>query len=295
MTVLAQPVELGGDLDPDRIRTRLSELAPNARFGAQFEVLASVDSTMDRLAELARDGAPEGTVVLADYQRTGRGRPQRRWLAPPGAALMLSILFRPAEAGLPPARHGELSMAVGLAALDALGSRMPAGIVPALKWPNDVLAGDRKLAGLLAEADWPARADGTAAAAGPATVIVGLGLNVHQSPEQLPEGAISLAALHTERDLAPKPALLDRSLLAAELLAALGRHHASLCSGTSLREAWAAKLHTLGREVCVYRGKETIRGMAESVAEDGALIIRLPDGGLETLHAGDVTLATTQR
>src|SRR3990172_8195117 len=148
-----------------------------------FVVRAVVTSTMDVLAELAEDGAPEGTVVIADHQTAGRGRLSRSWLAPPGTALLMSILFRP---DLPPERLGHVTMAVGLGTLHALDARLLSGRRAALKWPNDVLVEGRKIAGLLAEARLsPGR---------PGAVIVGLGLNVHQTGAALPEGATSLVA-----------------------------------------------------------------------------------------------------
>ena len=240
---------------------------------------------MDALAELARGGMAAGGVLLAEHQHAGRGRLGRAWLAPAGTALMLSILFRPARAGLAPEQSGELSMLVGLAALDALTPRLPPAARLALKWPNDLLAEGSKLAGILAEADWPA------AGAGPNHVIVGIGINVHQDAEALPEGATSLAALHAARGQAASPEQLDRGRLAVDLLRAVDRRHAALLAGRGPRLEWAAGLDTLGRQVRARRGAALIQGRAEGLAEDGALLIRCADGRLERLYAGDVTLA----
>lgn len=275
------------------------------RFGPQIEVFAALDSTMDVLAAAARAGAPAGSVVVADFQRAGRGRLKRAWLAPPGSALMLSMLFRPDPARLPPERTHELGMAVGLAAHDLLRGRLPAARDVRLKWPNDLLVDGRKIAGLLAEASWNSAEEGGGAEG---RVIVGLGLNVRQRGADLPEGATSLAeALEMaardsnagEAESASQKALvasavadrLDRSRLAAELLVGVERWVARLQAGASLVPVWSERLDTLGRRVVARRGEEQLVGVAEGVDADGALRIRLDDGRVERLHAGDVTLA----
>lgn len=137
---------------------------------ADVRWFAEVDSTNRIAAALARDGAADGLVVLADHQTDGRGRRGRSWEAPPGSSLLASVLLRP-----PPPL---VTLAAGLAAADACAE--VAGIVTELKWPNDVLAaGGAKLAGLLAEAVGDA-------------VVVGLGLNVDWGATPLPAGATSL-------------------------------------------------------------------------------------------------------
>ncbi|MCB0215972.1 MAG: biotin--[acetyl-CoA-carboxylase] ligase [Chloroflexi bacterium] len=269
------------DLDAARIAEALGP----TRLDLRPELRAETGSTMDALADLARAGMAEGGVLLAEHQQAGRGRLGRAWLAPAGTALMLSILFRPSRAGLAPERSGELSMLVGLAAIDALTPRLPKAARLALKWPNDLLAEGSKLAGILAEADWPA------AASGPSHVIVGIGINVRQDAAALPEGATSVAALHAALGQAARPEQIDRGLLAVDLLRAVDRRHAALLAGQGPRQEWAARLDTLGRQVRARRGATLIQGHAEGLAEDGALLIRLPDGRLERLSAGDVTLA----
>src|SRR5438093_6330551 len=133
---------------------------------------AELDSTNRWLLDEARAGAGEGLAVVADHQTAGRGRLGRTWVAPPGSSLLVSVLFRPRslEAG-----H-LLTTAVALAACDACGR--VAGVAPDLKWPNDLLVDDRKLGGILAEAEGPA-------------VVVGLGLNV-SSTSGAPETAVAL-------------------------------------------------------------------------------------------------------
>ena len=161
-----------------------------ARLGTHVVACPSVASTMDAAAALAAAGTPDGAVVLADVQTAGRGRHGRAWLAPPGTALMLSIVLRPP---VPPDRLPQALMAVALGALEAIAGRLPADAPLGLKWPNDIVVGDRKIAGLLAETTWRG--------SDRPVVIVGLGLNVSQARAALPDGAVSLR-LAGARDLA---------------------------------------------------------------------------------------------
>ena len=319
----------------------LANAAP-LRFGPSISIHAELASTMDELADAAGEGAPAGSVVIADHQTEGRGRLRRAWLAPPGSALMLSMLFRPEPSQLPPARMQELGMAVGLAAADALQRRLPPEARLRLKWPNDILVDGKKIAGLLAEARWgpvlqqdlgvhEAQMASAAGSAASCRVIVGIGINLRQRGSDLPEGATSLAVLleggreagdeprgtqdRSVVAVADRPGFagtdptgshptkvspsmmspaidpLDRSRLAAELLFGVERWYASLIAGESLVPVWSRRLEPLGRRVVARRGDEVLEGIAEGVELDGALRIRLDDGRVEQLRAGDVTLA----
>lgn len=271
------------------------------------------------LAQLARGGAPAGTVLIADHQNAGRGRLDRRWEAPPGRALLLSVLFRPPPEALPPERWGELVLALALGAAEAAEAWLPEGPAVTLKWPNDLRAGGGKLGGLIAEVVRMHRGGGTRAAgaaaaapgdadlgAVPDALVVGLGLNVHQGVEELPPGATSLALLRGARPL-PVPRasprrgriggaddrrddeLLTRNGLAAALLNAADRYLVAILEGgQSPVAAWAARLETLGRQVRVSSGGRLVEGLAESVEADGALVVRKADGSRELVRAGDV-------
>ena len=234
---------------------------------------------MDAATAWAAAGAPDGAVVLADAQAAGRGRHGRPWLAPPGAALLLSVVLR--HAG-PTERLGQLPMALALGALEAVARRLAPGAPAGLKWPNDVVVGDDKLAGLLAETVWPG--------AGDPIVVVGLGLNVATTAAALPPGATSLARSGATD--------LDRSSLAADVLAAADRQLADLDAGADLVPRWAARLATLGRAVTVRdaaSGVVVAAGRAVSVAPDGALVVAGADGATVAVRAGDVTLAAASR
>jgi BirA family biotin operon repressor/biotin-[acetyl-CoA-carboxylase] ligase len=261
----------------------LGEAAKRALAGSRFADVRWVhetESTNADLLTLAREGEPEGITLVADHQTAGRGRVGRSWVAPPGASLLLSVLLRP------PARVAGLSsMAVGLAASSAVDDI--AGFRPRLKWPNDLVwpgdgsAPDRKLAGILAEAHWPASeqpADGEVA------VVVGIGLNVNW-PEQLPPELrdIATAVNHIVGHE------IDREDLLIALLQHLDRRYDQLAHGDLLDE-WRASSATLGRRVRVDLGTEVVEGLARDITVEGHLIV-----DDRTIAVGDVVHLRVER
>lgn len=216
-----------------------------------------VGSTNDEARRLAADGAPHGTAVLADAQTAGRGRLGRRWEAPPGACVLMSVVVR---TPLPPERVALLSLGAAVATARACGEAYR------IKWPNDVLAPDgRKVAGILAEAEWDAGRLRFA--------VVGIGVNVRAAPD-LP-GAGYLEALGPPRDR-DTLALAIRDGVLAEAERA-GRDPDGLLAG------WRAASHTLGRHVRV----GVVEGTAIDVDAAGALVVRT-QAGVERVLAGDV-------
>jgi BirA family biotin operon repressor/biotin-[acetyl-CoA-carboxylase] ligase len=244
-----------------------------AFMGRNLVYLPETPSTNDVARRLAQEGAPEGSVVVTDHQTAGRGRLARRWEAPPGCCLLLSLLFRP-----PLAAHQvqRLTMACGLAVAEAIEATT--GLAVGLKWPNDVLIGGAKVAGILTELEL----QGSRVAA----AVVGIGLNVNLDPEALPGGLLVPATSLSKalgRQVARRPLLLA-------LLQALEARYLALCGGRSPHDEWAGRLVTLGRRVTVSGPGRKVAGVAEGVNADGALLVRLDDGRLETVVAGDVTL-----
>jgi len=228
-------------------------------------------STNADLVAAARAGAPAGTVLVADHQTAGRGRLGRTWQAPPGSALLCSILLRPA--------HGTVLLgavwAVALAARDAVTEL--AGVHPDLKWPNDLLCGGRKLAGVLAEVvaapDDPSRL---------AAVVVGIGLNVgwEQPPPDVAAGAVTLEELAGHR--------VDREALLRALLGALAPL-LELWTGAPalLHQRYRSELSTIGQAVRVTMTSREVEGEAVDVTADGALVVRVGDDEL-VVSAADV-------
>ena len=227
---------------------------------------AVLDSTNRQAADLARAGAPEGVVVVADHQTAGRGRLGRTWEAPPGSSLLMTVLLRPA---LDATRLHLVTMAVGLAAADACAD--VAGFAPELKWPNDLVVRDRKLAGILAEAGF--------AGSVPQWVVVGIGLNVNW-PEELPPelSGTAVAANHVAGHA------VDRERLLVQLLERLARRYSAL---DSVAEDYRGRCATIGRDVRVELPGETLRGRAVDVDGAGCLVVDTGDG-VRALAVGDV-------
>jgi BirA family transcriptional regulator, biotin operon repressor / biotin---[acetyl-CoA-carboxylase] ligase len=227
----------------------------------------SLDSTNRYLLDEARAGVPEGVVAVADHQTAGRGRRGRTWLAPPGASLLCSVLLRPS---LAPGRTHLLTMAAGMAM--AAGIERVVGFVPELKWPNDLMVGDRKLAGLLAEADIGPTGDARA-------VVVGVGVNVEwiEFPPELADTATA-CNLVVGRPV-DRFELLDAFL--EELEASYGRLDGVL-------PRYRARLATLGRRVRVERTDGPIVGRAVDVGHAGELLVEVDAGCIVEVHAGDM-------
>jgi BirA family biotin operon repressor/biotin-[acetyl-CoA-carboxylase] ligase len=236
------------------------ERAKQALSGTRFEVtwVAETGSTNQDLLAAARDGAPEGAVLVADHQSAGRGRLGRTWEAPPGASLLLSILLRP---DLPLDQAHAVTAAVGLSA--AYACEAMAGFRPGLKWPNDLVVGRHKLAGILAESQ--VRGDRLDA------VVVGLGLNVnwpHELPAELAD--IAVAANHVAgHDV-------DRENLLFALLRDLERRYADLHEPggvARLRAAERSASATIGQRVRVELAGETFEGTATAITDAGHLVV----------------------
>jgi BirA family biotin operon repressor/biotin-[acetyl-CoA-carboxylase] ligase len=243
-------------------------------FGDGFLVrfVSRTASTQELAAAAARAGDAPGRCVVADEQTAGRGRLGRRWVAPPGSALLVSIVLRPAGP------LGWVPLAAGLAAADAVAAT--SGVTAALKWPNDVIAGGGKLAGILAELE--------PRGAGVPAVVLGVGLNV--SVDAFPEG---VAGVSLHRLTAPQPPPRREALLAA-LLTSLRRRLDLVDAGATgvdtLRADWEARATALGQSVTVTApGGGRVRGVALGLDRDGGLRLRRESGDVVSVLAGDVT------
>ncbi len=239
---------------------------------AQWEIrwLDEVDSTNTYVRARAREGALEGLVVVADYQTAGRGRLDRRWESPRGANLLASVLLRPHCDGT------DVHLCTGALALAAADAcREVAGVEPVLKWPNDLLVGESKLAGVLAEAEF----SGGALAA----VVIGIGINVAWPG---PEGAGGTCL----DDLGGTAEPVDRRVLLECLLGALAARR-PLLEEASGRAALADEVRrrsaTLGQQVRVTLPEEQLTGLAAAIDDAGHLVVETASGP-RTVTAGDV-------
>jgi BirA family biotin operon repressor/biotin-[acetyl-CoA-carboxylase] ligase len=259
---------------------------------AEVRWFEELDSTNRYLVNEARGGAGEGLVVVADYQSAGRGRMGRRWEAPPGANLLVSVLLRPQ---LPLASRHLASAVVALAAGEACAAL--GGVAVDLKWPNDLLVGGRKLAGVLAEADLSAQG-----AENPSPIVVGIGINVSWPPPSsddrpTPEGGSPLRS--DLGDLAGSATSLlqesgrpvDRSELLDRLLVELEPRVNALGSpeGRSRQAAdLQSRCSTIGARVRVDAAEGTMTGTAMAVTAEGHLVVDVDHEGPRTVVVGDV-------
>lgn len=238
--------------------------------GQEIVHLPVVGSTIDVARDLAAQGTPEGTLVFAEEQTAGRGRRGRSWLAPAMSSLLCSVVLYPDLAGQ---RAARLTMVTGLASAQAVEERT--GLAARLKWPNDVLAGSRKIGGVLVETAVEGEEIKHA--------ILSLGLNVNFDPTTvrgIPQTATSLRG-ELGREVAREPLLqtwlerLEESYLRLD-------HE-------SLHGDWSARLATLGQEVSVDTPAGRVSGMAERVDADGTLIVRREDGTVVGVSVGEVS------
>ena len=226
-------------------------------------------STMDAAREMARQGAPEGTVVVAGQQTAGRGRAKRVWLSPKGS-IALSIILYPERDYLP-----YLIMLASLAVVRSIA--LVTGLEAQIKWPNDVLINGKKVCGILIESDVQRNRV--------AYVIIGIGINANFRLAAFPE--ISPVATSLSDELGKDVSRLD---IIRHLLAEIERLYLTLPDGEPVYQVWRDKLVTLGKRVRVTSGETILEGIAESVARDGSLLLRQTNESLIEIIAGDVAL-----
>jgi BirA family biotin operon repressor/biotin-[acetyl-CoA-carboxylase] ligase len=224
----------------------------------------SLPSTNTELARMASEGAAEGVAILADEQTAGRGRLQREWSSPKGAGLYFSILLRPR---IPVDQWPLITFMAALAVGDAL--QEATGVVTDIKWPNDLLSGERKICGILSEAiETP----------GGRAVIVGIGINL--TPSAFP------AATSVAEATGLRP---DREAILAALLSALTRWYSLLGEREKIVAAWSNRSsYATGKVVQVKNGDETWQGTTCGLEPDGALRLRTSNGEVKLIRAGDV-------
>ena len=229
----------------------------------------TLPSTNDVAKQEARQGAAEGTAVIAGEQTKGRGRIKRTWLSPKGS-LALSIILYPHVAHL-----SSLIMLASLAVVHSIET--VTGLKSQVKWPNDVLVNGRKVCGILIENEVRGNTVDYA--------IIGIGINVNIRLSDFPEILPTATSLCHE---------LDRDIpllgITQQLLVEIERLYLTLLAGESIYEEWQDNLVTLGRKIRVTSGETVHEGIAESVANDGSLLLRQSDDSITRIVAGDATL-----
>jgi BirA family biotin operon repressor/biotin-[acetyl-CoA-carboxylase] ligase len=248
---------------------RPQSLLSSARFGRTASLRRECGSTQDIVRAAAGDGAAEGFVAVTDHQTDGRGRRGRTWADEPGESLMFSLLLRPTA---PVEALAPLALVIGIGLAEALP-------VPArIRWPNDVVVGGRKIAGILTELETPVGGD--------RYVVAGIGVNVNTPPDRLPP-----------TDRLPATSLLAETGVRSDRLALL---HDVAGSIEAAYDTWAASglvglltrfraLDDLaGRDVALQLGAQTVAGRAAGIDETGRLVVAFADGGERRLDAGEV-------
>jgi BirA family biotin operon repressor/biotin-[acetyl-CoA-carboxylase] ligase len=255
---------------------RLQELLTPDRFVRLLVVLEGTGSTNDDLRRLAAEGAPEGTVVVADHQTSGRGRMGRLWHSSPGLGICVSVLFRP-EARLEAIPRFTLGASVAA----CRACREVSGAPAEIRWPNDVFAGGRKVAGILAEV----RSTGPT----PGELVVGAGINANQSLEDFPE---PLRAVAGSLGMALGGTAVDREALAASFVSRLGEVAGALASDGwgEIASSWAAMSPTSSaRRVRVLsaEGKLVLEGTTRGIDDTGALRVEDEAGSITLVRLGE--------
>lgn len=251
----------------------LVEKTQSRRLGSRWVFEKEIASTNDLAKELISKGTPEGTVVVADCQTRGKGRQGRAWASINQGGVYLSTLLYPPN---PVDTSPWLTLIAAIAAADALAP----WCAPDLKWPNDLLVNDRKIGGILCEYIPDCRPS-------PA-VIVGIGLNLHQQPEDFPDEIKALAtSVAHEADSEP-----SRTEIIHKLIEALDREYEEFLQTGPQQVVlrWSGRSRMFGKQVSLRQGNTTFTGTAKRLDRRGHLVIETPEGEM-TFSAGEVTLS----
>jgi BirA family biotin operon repressor/biotin-[acetyl-CoA-carboxylase] ligase len=248
---------------------------PTRVFGQEIHYYASIDSTQNKCQELAKAGAPEGTLVVADQQVGGKGRLGRVWHTPAGVAISMSLLLRPT---LELEKCPQLTLLTAVAIVETL--RESYAIQAHIKWPNDILIDGKKVCGILTELNAePDRIH---------SLIIGIGINVNTLPEQFPEEVREIA---TSLRIA-KGEALRRVPLIQQILTRLEKlYDLYLAEGfPPVKERWERCAITIGKMVTIRTLQGSFTGHAESIDDSGVLLVRREDGSISKVYSADVEI-----
>jgi len=245
------------------------------KMGCPLHYRETVDSTNRFAMGLAREGAPEGTVVLADRQTAGMGRLQRAWQSPPGCNLYISVILRPAVA---PPDASRITLLAGVAVAEAISAVCPGRV--GIKWPNDLLIGGRKVCGILTETRM--------ATGGIDSVIVGVGLNVNMERADF-DPAHRETATSLREETGREHSREDLLLLLCERFEPW--YEIFLHDGFApVREGWLARVEMAGKRLRILFRDEVREGVFAGIDRDGALLIADEQGAVRRITAGDATI-----
>ena len=246
------------------------------RIGNRIHFLSEVESTNDVLCKLARDGAPHGTVVIAECQTKGKGRLNRQWQSPPVCNIYASIALRPA---IEPVYAPQITLMTGVAVADVLSIYCPGDVT--LKWPNDVQIGGKKVCGILAEMSASARG-------GVDFVVVGIGINVNIRKMDFDESIRNMATSLAE-EAGQNISRLD---LTAKLFDRFDDLYTRLLDSGfgSIKDAWLSYCDMVGKQTRVIFKDDIASGKVLGLDDFGALVISYEEGKIKRVIAGDASV-----
>ena len=257
----------------DRLsRKDVAEVLPSDMIRWNVFYYPELDSTQNKAAELFRSQGRYGIFVVTDYQSGGRGREERKWIAPPGKALLFSFVL---HAGHVPSHLPLLTITTVLGVCRAIRSRLD--LKPEVKWPNDVLLDGKKVCGILTEVVTSGKGD--------EAVVVGIGLNVNQASPDFP-GELA----HTATSLSiEKREGIDRLSLLKQIMSSFDNHYFLYQRGEhhEIVRRWKSYSSILGRHVCVRTGDQEIKGTVVDLENSGAIVLRLDTGQTKSFFGSD--------
>lgn len=252
-------------------QSKLLEYLQDCPWKEQVILLDTVESTNVTAQQLAAQGAPHGTVVLAEHQTAGKGRLGRSFVSPDGMGIYCSVILR-----LPKSPENLFYLTPMAAEAVRRAIRQTTGLAPQIKWVNDLVLDGRKLCGVLTQLQC-----GTA---GETAVILGIGINCRQQPEDFPEELRQIATSLEQGLRQP----VDRELVTAELLRQL--HAATEDAPTPWLDSYRRHCLTLGQDVQLIQGDTRRTAHADDIDAQGALLVTLPDGSRERVFSGEVSV-----
>ncbi len=261
---------------PDRLTEAqlFSDMQRSGLFHTELQFYDEIDSTNHQARRLAEKGASHGTIVVAETQTAGKGRRGRSWVSPAGCGIWMSLILRPE---ISPSKASMLTLVAALGTAEGL--REMCGIDCGIKWPNDLVLNQKKICGILTEMSTELSEI--------RYVIVGIGINVNTEafPEELLDKATSLK-LETGKTWKRSP-----------LIAAIGKRieeyyqiFLETQDLSQLREAYLSRLVSLHKPVVILSGEESREGICRGIDEGGELLVELPDGRIETVLSGEVSV-----
>ena len=254
--------------------TILSNLPASHPWRENLHYFESIDSTNTAAKKMAAEGAPDGTVLIADMQTGGRGRMGRSFHSPAGSGIYMSVILRPR---CPASKLMHLTCAVAVASADAIEAET--GLRPGIKWTNDLVHEKQKLGGILTELSLDKNGYVDYA-------VLGVGINCCQSSEDFPE---EIRRVATSLQLCTGKSI-DRAAVAAAMITAFERMSRSITDPQTFLPRYREDCITIGQSISLLRGDEVRHGDALDIDDNGSLIVKFDDGHIESVHSGEVSI-----